>query len=459
MSEIEQELAEFVAVSAAGFGVPGAAVGVSVAGREYVACHGVTSVDNPLPVDTDTGFVIGSVSKTFTATALMRLVDQGLVELDAPVRRYVPEFAGPRVAAREVTVAQLLNHTAGMEWKLSTDPGEGDDALARHAETLAAAPLVAEPGARASYSQAGFNLVGRIVENVTGQTFEGAVATLLLRPLGLTHSGYLHNEVMTRRFAVGHNIGGNGDLSVAAQWKDNRSNNPGGGLVSSVGDLLRWARFHLGDGRAADGDRIMSTESLHRMRVQTVELRGSTLGDAFGICWFLREVDGVATIGHGGSGNGQFAELLLVPERDFAVVVMSNAGPDAGLEFDRATVRWTLEHFLGMVERDPTPLPYDPVRAAEITGTYENEMMRLTLETDGTALAIGCAIKAEIRAAADTELPPDLPAAALGLLPGDADEYIVTAGGLVGQRGYFTRDGSGAVVGIDLAGRFFGRAR
>ncbi|MCX0269627.1 beta-lactamase family protein [Nocardia zapadnayensis] len=459
MSEIEKELAAFVTATATELGVPGVAVGVSTAGREYIACHGVTSVDNPLPVDRDTGFVIGSVSKTFTATVLLRLVDQGLVELDAPVRRYVPEFAGPGVAARAVTVAQLLNHTAGLEWKLSADTGEGEDALARHAQLLATAPLVGEPGTRASYSQAGFNLAGRIVENVTGQTFERAVATLLLEPLGLTHSGYLHNEVMTRRFAVGHNTGDTGDLSVAAQWKDNRANNPGGGLVSSVGDLLRWARFHLGDGRTADGDRIMTADSLHRMREQTVELRGSTLGDAFGTCWFLREVDGVATIGHGGSGNGQFAELLLVPERDFAVAVMSNAGPDAGLEFDRAAVRWALEHFLGLVEHDPDPLPYAPARAAEITGTYENEMMRLTLETDGSALTIGCAIKPEVRAAADTELPPDLPPAALGLLPGDADEYIVTAGGLVGQRGYFTRDESGAVVGIDLAGRFFGRAR
>ncbi|MEV0363947.1 serine hydrolase domain-containing protein [Nocardia fusca] len=459
MSEMEQELAVFVAAAATELGVPGVAVGVSTAGREYFACHGVTSVDNPLPVDRDTGFVIGSVSKTFTATALLRLVDQGLVELDAPVRRYVPEFAGPGVAARAVTVAQLLNHTAGLEWKLSADTGEGEDALARHARLLAAAPLVGEPGTRASYSQAGFNLAGRIIENVTGQTFERAVATLLLAPLGLTHSGYLHNEVMTRRFAVGHNTGDNGDLSVAAQWKDNRADNPGGGLVSSVGDLLRWARFHLGDGRTAGGDRIITADRLHRMRERTVELRGSTLGEAFGTCWFLREVDGVATIGHGGSGNGQFAELLLVPERDFAVAVMSNAGPDAGLEFDRAAVRWALEHFLGLVEHDPEPLPYAPARAAEITGTYENEMMRLTLETDGSALTIGCAIKPEVRAAADTELPPDLPPAALGLLPGDADEYIVTAGGLVGQRGYFTRDESGAVVGIDLAGRFFGRAR
>jgi hypothetical protein len=227
--------------------------------------------------------------------------------------------------------------------------------------------------------------------------------------------------------------------------------------VSSAGDLLGWARFHLGDGRTDGGDRVLPAELLHRMREQTVELRGSTLGDALGICWFLREVDGVATIGHGGSANGQFADLLIVPQRNFAVVVMSNAGPDAGLAFNRAVVKWLLERVLGVVERDPEPLPYDGARASEIVGHYENEMMRLTLDTDGAGLTIECAIKPEIRAVADTELPPDLPPAVLGLLPGDADEYIVTGGGLQGQRGFFTRDESGAVVGIDLAGRLFAR--
>ncbi|MGW1741652.1 serine hydrolase domain-containing protein [Nocardia sp. NPDC001965] len=459
MNEMEQKLAEFVAASAAELGVPGVAVGVWADGREHFVCHGVTSVANPLPIDRDTGFVIGSVSKTFTATALMRLADRGLVELDAPVSRYVPEFAAPDVAARDITVSQLLNHTAGLEWKLGADTGEGADALARHAELLAAAPLLTEPGTRASYSQAGFNLAGRIIENVTGETFERAVRTLLFEPMGLAGSQYSHNDVMTRRFAVGHNTGADGTLMVAGQWKDNRSNNPGGGAVSSVADLLQWARFHLGDGRTAEGDRLLSTAALHRMRRQTVELRGSSLGDAFGLCWFLREIDGVATIGHGGSGNGQFADLLIVPERDFAVIVLSNAGPDAGLEFDRGVVRWALEHFLAVLDRDPEPLPYDAVRAAEITGAYENEMMRLTLDTDGSAMTIGCAIKPEVRSAADSELPPDLPPAALGLLPGDAGEYIVTAGGLVGQRGYFTRDASGAVMAIDLAGRMFERTR
>ncbi len=193
------------------------------------------------------------------------------------------------------------------------------------------------------------------------------------------------------------------------------------------------------------------------MKEPTVELRGSTLGDAFGICWFLRNVDGVRTVGHGGSANGQFAELLIVPERNFAVVAASNAGPDGGLAFNRAVVRWALEHYLGVIDRDPEPLPYDEARAQKVVGSYENDMMTLTIATDGAGLTIECGIKPEIRAATDTELPPDLPPADLGLLPGDTDEYIVTSGGLQGLRGFFTRNEGGAIVGADLAGRLFKR--
>ncbi|WP_406037543.1 serine hydrolase domain-containing protein [Micromonospora sp. NBC_00898] len=262
---------------------------------------------------------------------------------------------------------------------------------------------------------------------------------------------------MTRRFAVGHNLAEDGTLSVARQWKGSRANNPGAGGVSSVADQLRWARFHLGDGRAEDGARVLPTDVLQQMKEQTVDLRGSTLGDAFGICWFLRDVDGVRTVGHGGTANGQFAELLIVPARNFAVVTLSNAGPDGGLAFNQAVVRWTLEHYLGVVDRDPEPLPFDDARAREVLGSYENDMMTLTIATDGTGLTVECGIKPEIRAATDTELPPDLPPADLGLLPGDADEYIVTSGGLKGQRGFFARDESGAITGLDLAGRLFKR--
>lgn len=454
----QDALSNFVEATAANFGIPGVAVGVWANGREVYACHGVTSVGNPLPVHRDTLYVVGSVTKTFTATALMRLVADGRVELDAPVRRYVPELRLKDEHATEVvTVQNLLNHSSGLGWDLLVDTGEGDDALRAFVAKMAELEQIAPPGARASYSQAGYCLAGRVIEKVAGMPYEKAIASLVFEPLGLSHSFFAPGDVMTRRFAVGHNLGEDGTLSIARLWKGPRCRNPGGGIASSLADQLRWARFHLGDGRAENGVQVLPPEVLHRMREPTVALRGSTLGDAIGICWFLREVDGVRTAGHGGSANGQFAELLTVPERDFAVVALSNAGPDHGIAFNQATVRWALQAYLGVTDRVPEPIPYDQARAQEVAGSYENDVMTLTISTDGTGLTLQVQMKQEIRAAADAELPPDLPPADLGLLPGDADAYIITSGGLEGQRGFFTRDESGAVVGVDLAGRLFNR--
>ncbi|MFG2332400.1 serine hydrolase domain-containing protein [Streptomyces sp. NPDC048604] len=459
-----QNQAAFVRETAEAYGVPGAVVAVWSRGQEVYASHGITDIDAPEPVDEQTVFTLGSVSKTYAATALMRLVAEGRVELDAPVRRYVPEFTlADERAADEITVRNLLNHTAGFDWRLSADTGEGDDALALYVADMAKSELIAPPGTRASYSQLGYNLLGRVIEKVTGLTYEEAVAELLLEPIGLTRTTFATREKLTHRSANGHNLAEDGTLSTAKQWKDSRANNAGGAAAASAQDLIRWAAFHLGDGTAADGTRVLPADALHLMREQTVELPGSSIGDALGLCWFLRDIEGIATIGHGGSANGQFAELLIVPEHDFAVVSLSNAGPDSGLAFNQAALRWALEHYLGVVEKDPEPLPFDAERAAEVVGDYENEMMTVTMATDGTSLSIACAIKPELRAAADTELPPDLPAAAFGLLPGDGDAdghgdaFIVTEGGLQGHRGSFTRDASGTIIGADLGGRFFTR--
>jgi len=455
----DKRLADFVQATAQKYGIPGVAVGVWVDGREIYACEGVTSIDNPLPVDQDTLFVLGSVTKTYTATALTCLVAKGLVELKAPVRRYVPEFKlVDEQAATEITVLNLLNHTAGLDWGLILDTGEGDDALSTYVAKMSELKLISAPGVRASYSQAGYNLVGRIIEKVTGLTYERAIATLVLEPLGLSHSFFNRDDIMTRRFAVGHNPSGEGTLSVARLWRRWRGDNPGGGLASSVSDQIRWARFHLGDGCAQSGVRILPAERLHQMKESTVALRGSTLGDAIGVSWFLRDVDGVRTVGHGGSANGQFAELLTLPERAFAVVALSNASPD-GIPFNQAVVHWALETYLGVVDRDPETLPYEEKRALEIIGRYETNAQTLAIRKNEARLTLEVGIKPEIRAAADKELPPDYPPEPIGLLPGDKDEYIVASGGLKGQRGFFTRDESGAVVGVDLAGRLFKRSQ
>ncbi len=453
---MEQDLlGEFVEAAAARWAVPGVAVGVWADGRELHVCHGVTSVENPLPVDRDTLFVLGSVTKTYTATALMCLVAQGRVQLDALVRRYVPELRLAQGAEAEVTVLHLLNHTSGLDWGFTADTGEGDDALAAYVARLAELGLVAPPGSRASYSQAGYNLAGRIVEKVTGLTFERAVASLVGEPLGLSHSFFFRDDVMTRRFVVGHNRGADGTQAVARLWRRWRGENPGGGLVSSAADQLRWARFHLGDGRVAGGERVLPAAVLAQMREPTVRLRASSLGDAIGIGWFLREVDGVRTVGHVGSANGQFAELLMVPERGFAVIALSNAGP-GGVPLNQEIVRWALRTSVGLTLRDPEPLPYDDERAQEVVGRYANEVMTFVISEDGRALLAEVLMKPRIRAAADKELPPDYAPFRIGLLPGD--EYVVADGGMQGQRGYFTRDATGVICGVDLAGRLFHRA-
>lgn len=146
----------------------------------------------------------------------------------------------------------------------------------------------------------------------------------------------------------------------------------------------------------------------------------------------------------------------MVPERNFAVVSLSNAGPD-GIPFNKAVVRWALEHYVGLIDRDPEPLPFDAARAKALVGRYETHAQRITIGINGATLTIGAGIKPEIRAASTTEIPPDYPPAEMGLLPGSSDEYIITSGGMTGQRGFFRRDKSGEVTGVDIGERFYSR--
>jgi CubicO group peptidase (beta-lactamase class C family) len=449
-------LAKLLGIAARKFHVPGIGVGVSVDGKVTYASYGVTNIENPAPVDEDTLFVIASITKTFTATAIMRLVADGKIALDAPVKTYIPELKlKDQEAAAQITVLNLLNHTSGLAWRLDADTGEGDDALEKFVAKMGDVQQIDPPGNRASYSQAGYDLLGRVIEKVTGGTYEQAVASLLLEPLELTNSFFALNDITSRRFAVGHNADEDGTLSVAHVLKYSRAENPGGGLASSVVDLIHWAGFHLGN-RDENGERVLSIQARKEMQQPTVELRGSSLGDAIGIGWFLRDINGVKTVGHSGSGNGQFADLLMVPERNFAVVALCNAGPN-GVQFNQAVLQWTLQKYLGLVERAPKPLPYDRRRAQEIVGEYDNMIQIVTIASNGKQLTIAAGIKPEVRTASEKELPADYPPATMALLPGDKDEYIVTAGGMKGQRGFFARDEAGAIKGLDIGGRSFAK--
>jgi CubicO group peptidase (beta-lactamase class C family) len=370
--------------------IPGLAAGVIVGDREHTAVFGVTNVDHPLPVDADTMFQIGSTTKTFTGTTIMRLVEQGKLDLEAPVRTYLPEFrvADPDVSA-EVRLRHLVTHTAGwLDNGLDVETGDGDDALARYVEEMADLPQIAPPGEYFSYNNGAVSLAGRVIEAVTGQTYEAAVAELVLEPLGMERASFFAEQIITEKVAAGHGAPPDdpgGAPVVHTPWALPRVADPAGGLISTLNDELRYARFHLGDG-TANGVQLLSAHRLKQMR--TPQGPGGTVPqlviENVGINWMLRTRGGETVISHAGGTYGQQSDLCLVPERGFAVTTLTNA--DAGAVLAIEATDWALDRFLGLPKPERSAISLLTSRPAEYTGEYvlpeEGAIFRV-IEADG----------------------------------------------------------------------------
>ncbi len=428
--------------------VTGVAAGVWIDGRAITAFTGVTSVENPLQVDERTLFQFGSTAKTFTATAIMRLVEQGRVDLDAPVRTYVPELRTKQSdVAERVTVLQLLNHTAGWDGDLSTDTGNGDDALARYVELIADLNQVTPLGGPVSYNNASLALAGHVIARVTGSTYEQAIQDLILAPLHLEDTLIFPADIMIRRFAVGHTRHDDGSVTVKQPWAIPRSMTAAGGLSATLADQLAWARFHLGDGTAPDGTRVLSQELLRRMQQETADMRGSALGDAVGISWLLRDVDGERLVGHGGTTYGQYSDFTMVPAKGFAVTSMTNCGPN-GSQLNQELTRWALEHYAGVRETTPEPLVVGDDALSVYAGRYETIAIVHEVTVESGRLIFTSWEKSD----ADEK-----ETVVVALTPGDNDPFVVAEGPAKNMRGYFTRDAGGGVDGVNFGGRHAGR--
>ncbi|MCU1587062.1 MAG: Beta-lactamase [Frankiales bacterium] len=449
------DLQDVVTELAAELEVPGAAVGVLHDGQEHYAFAGVTAVENPLPVDERTLFQFGSTGKTYTASAVMRLVEQGRVDLYAPVRTYVPELElkDPAVA-EQVTVLQLLNHTAGWEGDLMEDMGDGDDALEKYVRRMATIEQVSPLGATVSYNNASLSLAGRVIEKVTGTTYEQAIADLLLDPLEMKDTLFFPAEIMLRRFTTGHNRQEDGTITVAKPWNIPRGSAPAGGMSATAADQIAWARFHLGDGTAPDGTRLLSEDALKRMQQPTADMAGSALGDAVGISWLLAEVDGVRTVSHGGTTHGQHSAFLLVPDHGFGLISMTNCGPNGPQLNDRIR-KWALESFLGLTEAEPEPIRLPPDELAPYTGRFETIAAVVDMTAVDGRLSAKISLQPQAAAAMHEagEEVPDQPPFVLAILKGQPDRYVVDEGPAKGMRGYFSRAADGSIDGVHLGGR------
>jgi len=423
--------------------VPGVAVGLLHEGHEHVAGFGVTNVDHPSPVASNTLFQIGSTTKTVTATTVMRLVEEGKLDLDTPVRAYLPDLRlADETVAAGVTLRHLLTHTGGWTGDHFADKGRGEDALARIVASMAAVPQLTPLGEIWSYNNAGFYIAGRVIEAVAGKPYETAVRELVLDPLGLARTYFFPEEVMTHSFAVGHNVVDD-RARVATPWNLPRTANPAGGLTSSAGDQLRYARFHMGDGTATGGERILSPESMALMQTPVMSAGDDT---SIGLAWFIREVGGVRIVQHGGTTNGQISAFMFAPERGFALTILTNA--NSGTELNEDVTAWALRRYLGVAEPEPTPLDRTDAQRAAYAGRYAAALTSIELVPRDGALVLELSYIGDYPG---DETPPIPPPARAALYA--EDKLIVLDGPMKGVRAEFLRGPDGGITWLRLGGR------
>ncbi|MCA1657374.1 MAG: beta-lactamase family protein [Actinobacteria bacterium] len=366
--EPDADLEELLAAECARLAVPGAAVGVVHGDRSLAASFGVTNVNHPLPVDSDTLFMIGSTTKTFTATTMMALVSDGVVSLDDPLVKHLPELELQDATARDtVTVGQLFDHTAGWRGDVEVDTGWGDDALARALPEYAAkVPQVFAPGTMTSYNNLSLIIAGRLIEKLTGRGYEAVVKDRLLEPLGMTDTFMLPWEVITRKVATGHVVR-DGTATPAYVWPTSRAIGPAGGATSTVRDQLTYARFHLGG--VAAGTAPVQDELRLSMQQPRVSLPSALSG--VGVSWLLKDRDGLRLVSHGGNCSNLFLSSFdLAPDEGFGVTVLTNSRGGGAL--GSSVLEWAVQHYL---DRSPVPtgerLPLTPALSAEYVGRYD----------------------------------------------------------------------------------------
>ncbi|MEU4095877.1 serine hydrolase domain-containing protein [Streptomyces sp. NPDC026673] len=372
--------------------VPGASLAVHADGRTVHSAAGVLHRGTGVEATTDSLFQVGSITKTLTTTLVMQLVDEGLLDLDDPVVKVLPEF---RVADLDVTASvtmrHLLTHTSGIQGDVFTDTGRGDDVLERFTARCALLGQSHPIGATQSYCNTGFAVAGRVVEVLTGKVWDTALRERLLTPVGLEHTFTLPEDVLRFRAAMGHlpvPEGGAGDWPrPAPRWGVPRSAGPAGAVVATAGDLVAFARMHLADGLAADGTRVLSAASAQAMREPQVAVPDRwTVAGHWGLGWFLPTWEGRSLYGHDGGTVGQSAFLRVLPDQEAVLVLLTNGGRTR--ELFQAVANEILPEIAGLRMPEPPQPPAEPVAVdlADWYGVYERHGVRLDLapREDGT---------------------------------------------------------------------------
>ncbi len=390
---IDPHLQTFLDEAIRRHGVVGASLAILRNDQTSQAASGVLNVETRVGVIPDAVFQIGSAGKVFTATLVAQLADEGLVELDAPVRRYLPEFQiADREATERITLRHLLTHTSGMEGDFFPPDDEWGGSVENYVRKMTLLPQLHPVGQTISYCNSGYVLAGRIVEVLRRMPWHRAVMQFICHPLRMRHAYADPKESLRHRSAMGHiaNPHQPGSPIVSPVTHLPLSIAPAGSVLSmSASDLLRFASMHMHGGRSDGGQRVLSEALTEQMQKPHIALLPHSRGgfNAIGLSWFLGEHPGYRVIGHDGATAGQWAYMQCLPKQKLAFALLTNSPSTTLAEDVRA-------HFFETIAR--LPLPAEPARAplggdlATYAGVYENVATRIEIgpKNDGLEIRI-----------------------------------------------------------------------
>jgi CubicO group peptidase (beta-lactamase class C family) len=285
--------------------------------------YGLADRDAGIPMTEDTPVAIASTSKGMTALAMMQLVEQGVVDLDAPVTRYLPEFNMDDERAAHITVRQVLSHTAGIPASVVADLGPDDQALERRVASLASTELSRAPGSGYEYANDGYSVAGLIVQSVSGMPYEDYLAAHVFEPLGMPRTTFDVARAADLGLATGY--GKSRGVVTSGPLPLSRGSNPAGGVLTTAREVGNYFVALLNDG-VFKGMQVISPASIEQMWTA----QPATGAEAYGFGWGQVPAPGMRLLSHAGDIGGPGAygssgsQFLLVPEQHIAVGVLAN---------------------------------------------------------------------------------------------------------------------------------------
>jgi CubicO group peptidase (beta-lactamase class C family) len=304
-------------------GIPGITIAITV-GQDIVYTNGfgVINMQTKVKLEPKHIFHIASISKTFTATAVMQLYERGKLDINKPLLTYLPYFKLKDDRYKIITIKQMLNHTSGIpdvddyEWeKAVSDEGAAE----RYTRSLSDSSLISNPGSQFHYSNIAFDIMADLVSKVSGMSFESYVKENILLPLEMNESSFYYPEIK-KTLRTSPHIGS--PPRVSPIYPYNRMHAPSSTLNTNVLELSHWAIANMNNGNYK-GRHILSPGT-HLMMMTPTFTTNKERKISIGLSWFMYPYQGTTNFEHGGSDLGYRSLLTMIPEKKIGIIILCN---------------------------------------------------------------------------------------------------------------------------------------